>query len=242
MSKVVVPYPELDKTKKEQVEEMFDNISPKYDLLNRVLSFGIDRSWRRYTIAQLPKKANLTLLDVATGTCDLAIEALSTEPKEIIGIDISRKMLDYGQLKLDSIKNGNKIRLLQADSEKLPFEDDKFDAVMVAFGVRNFENLEKGLKEIHRVLKTDGKLVVLEFSKPNSLVFGGLYKIYSIVFLPLIGKLVSKDNSAYVYLPESVKAFPEGEKFNEILIETGYKFTRYKKLTFGICTVYSGIK
>jgi demethylmenaquinone methyltransferase/2-methoxy-6-polyprenyl-1,4-benzoquinol methylase len=238
----VVPYKDKEGSKKEQVARMFDNISPKYDLLNRVLSLGIDITWRKKAIKLLRKDQPKLILDIATGTGDFAIEALALNPDKVIGVDISEGMLDMGRKKM--IKKGlsDKIELRSGDSEQLPFDDNMFDAIIVAFGVRNFENLEKGLTDIHRVLKPGGKAVVLEFSKPRTFPFKQIYQFYFNWILPKIGKLVSNDNAAYQYLPESVKAFPDGKDFTSILDKIGYQQTTCKTLTLGISSIYTGIK
>ncbi|MFK7900422.1 MAG: bifunctional demethylmenaquinone methyltransferase/2-methoxy-6-polyprenyl-1,4-benzoquinol methylase UbiE [Cyclobacteriaceae bacterium] len=242
MSETVVPYKDKNSSKKEQVAEMFDNISPKYDLLNHVLSAGIDIQWRKKAIKILKKENPKTVLDIATGTADFAIAATKVGPEKIVGIDISQGMLDVGQVKIEQKKLDHIIELRLGDSENLPFEDNKFDAAIVAFGVRNFENLSKGLEEINRVLKENGKLIVLEFSKPKSFPFKQLYNFYFKYILPVVGKLISKDNAAYTYLPESVNAFPEGKQFLEILGNAGFKTTEWKPLTFGISSIYTGRK
>lgn len=239
----VLPYKDREESKKEQVANMFDNISSKYDLLNRVLSGGIDIYWRKVAINKLKKRQPKTILDVATGTGDLALQAWATlKPEKITGADISAGMVEVGREKVAKKGLSDKIDLQIGDSENLPFEDNSFDAVTVAFGVRNFENLEKGLSEIQRVLKPNGTLVVLEFSQPQSFPFKQLYKFYSMNVLPLIGKIVSKDNSAYTYLPESVEQFPYGKTFTGILEKLGYKSVTCTSLTFGISSVYTGQK
>lgn len=235
---IVIPYKTKDSTKKEQVAEMFNNISPKYDFLNHFLSLGIDILWRKKAIKQLKQDAPKHILDVATGTGDFAIEALSLDPNKVIGVDISEGMLAYGKEKLKKKGLDNKIELQLGDSEKLNFSDNYFDAVIVSFGVRNFENLETGLGDILRVLKSDGKLVVLEFSKPKIFPFKQIYNFYFQYVLPTIGKLVSKDSSAYTYLPESVQAFPDGKDFLQILDKIGFKNTLCKPLTLGISSIY----
>ena len=241
-SRPVVPYAGSDATKKEQVARMFDNISHSYDRLNRILSFGIDIWWRKKAIAELKDLRPARILDIATGTADLAIEALSLKPEKITGVDISEGMLEAGRVKIRKMGMQEKIELLSGDSENLQFPDDHFDAVMVSFGVRNFENLDKGLGEILRVLKPGGKLVVLEFSKPRNPVIKFLYGIYNRSLLPLTGRLLSKDDAAYTYLPESVEAFPEGEDFIKILTKQGFQASKALPLTFGISTIYTGIK
>jgi demethylmenaquinone methyltransferase/2-methoxy-6-polyprenyl-1,4-benzoquinol methylase len=238
----VVPYANSQASKKEQVATMFNNISWRYDLLNRVLSFGIDIWWRKKAIETLRSGQPRLILDIATGTGDLALEALHLQPEKIIGVDISEGMLNFGRIKLKEMGLEHKIDLQLGDSEQLQFEDNSFDAVMVSFGVRNFENLHVGLGEIFRVLKPGGKLMVLEFSKPkNGLVRFG-YNLYNKTLLPLIGKLLSKDSSAYTYLPESVEAFPEGDAFVNILTSTGFKEAGALPLTFGISSIYTGLK
>lgn len=221
---------------------MFNNISWRYDLLNRLLSFGIDIWWRKKAVAALKPLKPKFILDVATGTGDLAIEALSLNPDKIIGVDISDGMLDMGRKKLMEKGLSHKIELRTGDSEKLLFPSEHFDAVMVSFGVRNFENLHTGLAEILRVLKPGGQLMVLEFSKPKNLIIRSLYNLYNQTFLPLIGKLLSRDSSAYTYLPESVAAFPEGDAFVKILTSTGFRNSKALPLTFGISSIYTGIK
>lgn len=242
MSETVVPYKENTGTKKEQVREMFNNISPKYDLLNRLLSAGIDRYWRKRAIGKLKKAAPKLILDVATGTADLAIEAVKLNPEKITGIDLSEQMVAIGREKVAKKGLSGKIELQTGDSENLPFQDNYFDAVIVSFGVRNFENLEKGMTDILRVLNAGGTLVVLEFSKPKGWFIGGLYQFYFKYILPLIGKIISKDQSAYTYLPESVNAFPEGERFLSILTKIGFTGAECERLSFGICSVYTAKK
>lgn len=238
----VVPYKDQSKSKKEQVAQMFDNISPKYDLLNRVLSMGIDVSWRKKAITMLEKEQPKLILDVATGTADFALEALSLNPDKIIGVDISEGMLNLGKEKIAKMNLSHKIELRMGDSERLLFADETFDAVIVSFGVRNFENLEKGLQDIYRVLKKGGTLIVLEFSQPQGFIFSRLYHFYSKYILPTIGKIVSKDDAAYTYLPESVKAFPFGKDFLAIMEKVGFTKTEAKELTFGISSIYKGKK
>jgi demethylmenaquinone methyltransferase / 2-methoxy-6-polyprenyl-1,4-benzoquinol methylase len=238
----VVPYKDQSGDKKSQVAQMFNNIAGKYDFLNHFLSAGIDIIWRRKAISLLQASKPKLMLDVATGTGDFAIEALRLQPDKIIGVDISEGMLAVGREKM--IKKGlsEKIELQYADSENLPFADNTFDAITVAFGVRNFENLEKGLAEMYRVLKPGGTAVVLEFSNPRSFPMKQLYHFYSSNILPMIGKIVSKDNAAYTYLPESVQAFPDGEAFLNIYQKVGFKSTKWHSLTFGISSIYTGNK
>jgi demethylmenaquinone methyltransferase/2-methoxy-6-polyprenyl-1,4-benzoquinol methylase len=239
MDRKVKPYDPTG-SKKEQVKQMFDNIAHRYDFLNRFLSLGIDKGWRKKAVKMLAKQNPKRILDVATGTGDFAIEALKINPDEIVGVDISEGMLEFGRKKLKE-KGIEKISLEYGDSENLRFEDESFDAVIVAFGVRNFENLEKGLSEINRVLRPGGTAMILEFSKPRGF-FRLIYNFYFNVILPLWGKLFSGDNSAYTYLPESVKAFPEGNEFKQIMTQVKYNNVSERRLTFGICSIYTGIK
>jgi demethylmenaquinone methyltransferase/2-methoxy-6-polyprenyl-1,4-benzoquinol methylase len=238
----VKPNPASEASKKQQVEEMFDNISPRYDFLNHFLSLGVDYSWRTKVRKNVHGFGAKHILDVATGTADLAIELTNIPNSTIVGVDISQGMLDFGQIKLNHKKLTNRIALQQADSEKLPFEDQCFDAVTVSFGVRNFENLIAGLSEMHRVLKPGGPMVVLEFSKPTNPVFSKLYWFYFKNILPLMGKLLSRSTNAYTYLPQSVAAFPEGEEFVAKAKSAGFSSVTYKPLTFGICTMYTCVK
>lgn len=238
MAETVIPYKEKDSSKKEQVAEMFDNISHRYDFLNHFLSLGIDKLWRKKAVKILSVIEPKIILDVATGTGDFAIESLSLKPNKVVGIDISQGMLDKGIIKIK--KNGQEdiIELKYGDSENIPFEDNHFDAITVAFGVRNFENLEKGLSEMKRVLKTGGMAVVLEFSKPKKFPIKQIYNFYFHKVLPGIGKLVSKDASAYTYLPESVEAFPEGKDFEAILKKVGFNCKSTHPLFFGVSSIY----
>ncbi|MGE0771424.1 MAG: bifunctional demethylmenaquinone methyltransferase/2-methoxy-6-polyprenyl-1,4-benzoquinol methylase UbiE [Cyclobacteriaceae bacterium] len=237
----VVPYKQEKSGKKEQVAKMFDNISGRYDFLNHFLSLGIDKLWRKKAINLLRPNAPQMILDVATGTGDFAIEALKLKPEKVVGVDISEGMLEVGREKLKK-KGIHNVELRAGDSENLPFQENIFDAVIVAFGVRNFENLEKGLLEMLRVTKPGGRIVILEFSKPGVFPFKQLYNFYFNFILPSIGKWISKDDSAYSYLPESVKAFPDGEKMVSILRQLGYQNAACKKLTFGISSLYTGTK
>lgn len=228
------------KGKKEQVEAMFDAIAPRYDLLNRILSMGIDQRWRRQAVEMLRQEHPGRILDVATGTADLAIKALSLDPQQVVGVDISEEMLKIGQQKIDRLGLSDRITLRRGDSERLPFSDKQFDAVLVAFGVRNFENLRRGLSEIKRVLKPRGSLVVLEFSHPQHFPVKQLYRFYSKNVLPRIGATVSKNQGAYRYLPESVNAFPDGERFLEEMKMSGFDDLIWKPVTFGIASLYKG--
>ena len=238
----VLPYKEENASKKEQVAKMFDNISPQYDFLNHFLSMGIDKAWRRKAINFLKPLHPQFILDVATGTGDFALQALSIKPDKITGIDISAGMLEVGRKKIEKLGLSNEIELLKADSENIPFTDSTFNAVTVAFGVRNFENLERGLAEIFRVLKPGGMVVILEFSRPRRFPFRQVYNFYFKIVLPRIGRIVSRDKAAYTYLPESVEAFPDGEDFVRILKDTGFKDTACKSLTLGISSIYTGRK
>lgn len=239
----VVPFEGSGETKKKQVANMFDQIAFKYDFLNRFLSGGIDIYWRKRAIRELLEIKPEIMLDVATGTADLAITANKfLKPKKIIGIDISEGMLNLGRQKIQKLGLQNVIELQTGDSEAINFPSSTFDAITVAFGVRNFEDLEKGLSEMFRVLKPGGKLVVLEFSKPRQQVFSGIYNLYMRIVAPGIGKWFSKNKDAYKYLHSSVKAFPEGETFLHILEKTGFTSTNLIRLSLGICTIYSGRK
>ncbi len=241
MTKEVKPYNEAG-SKKQQVAEMFDNISERYDLLNHLLSLSIDKGWRKKVVRMASEGEPKLILDVATGTADLAIALAKAHPEKIMGIDISAGMLSVGRDKIAKKKLSSLITLEQADSEDLPFADATFDAITVAFGVRNFENLEKGLAEMLRVLKPGGRLLVLEFSQPQSFPFKQIYNFYFKFMLPTIGKLVSKDSRAYTYLPESVQAFPYGDAFSKIMTKVGYENGRRIPVTFGIATIYEGKK
>jgi demethylmenaquinone methyltransferase/2-methoxy-6-polyprenyl-1,4-benzoquinol methylase len=239
----IVPYTHSEKSKKEQVAGMFDQIAFRYDFLNRFLSGGIDIYWRRQAIRELKEIKPRLMLDVATGTADVAIMSWKyLQPEKIIGIDISEGMLRLGREKIAKLLLSKHIELKQDDSEAINFPPDTFDAVTVAFGVRNFQNLEQGLKEMYRVLKPTGKLVVLEFSQPKQVIFKGLYNLYMRMICPGIGKWISKNREAYKYLHNSVKAFPEGETFLHILQKVGFSETSLKRLSLGICTIYCGRK
>ena len=221
---------------------MFNNISRHYDFLNHFLSLGIDKVWRKRAIRLLMPLKPKMLLDVATGTGDFAFQALALDPDKITGIDISEGMLDVGRKKIQKRNLAGKIELERGDSENLRFEENKFDAVTVGFGVRNFENLEKGLREIFRVMKPGAMLVILEFSRPKKFPFRQIYNFYFKTILPKIGRVISKDKSAYTYLPESVEAFPDGMDFENILKLAGFKHTTCEPLTFGISSIYTARK
>ena len=238
----VKPYSDSDLSKKQQVEQMFDNISGKYDLLNRILSMGIDVSWRKKVVKSVKKENPATILDIATGTGDLAIAMAKSTDAKITGFDLSAGMLEVGRKKVEEQNLQNRIEMIQGDAENMPFEDNSFDVITVAFGVRNFENLEKGLNDIYRVLKPDGKFIILEFSQPESFPMKQLYSFYSRTVLPRIGKKISKDQSAYTYLPDSVQAFPYGDEMKKILKNSNFVEPFDKKLTFGIASIYESKK
>ena len=242
MKEQVVPYNELTLSKKKQVELMFDRIAFRYDLMNRLLSFGIDVSWRKKIVKKLQPLQPKLILDIATGTGDVALMLAPLNPTEIVGIDISEEMLEIGRRKISEKNLQSLISLQQADSEDIPFANNKFDAITVAFGVRNFENLEQGLSEIYRVLKPGGCFVVLEFSKPKSFPFKQLYDFYFKNVCPLLGKWITHEKEAYDYLHRSVNAFPEGESFLLILKKTGFNQTECKPLSFGISSLYTARK
>ncbi len=239
---VITPYRDSAKGKKEQVAEMFDNIAPKYDFLNHFLSFGIDKIWRKKAIKMVVNHQPEYVLDVATGTADFALECLKTGASHIVGVDISEEMLNVGRTKIQKLGAGDRVVLQSGDAENLAFADSYFDAVTVAFGVRNFENLTQGIGEIYRVLKPGGMICVLEFSKPTVFPVKQFYSFYSYFILPFLGRLFSKDNSAYRYLPESVEQFPDGENFLEVLSKIGFTQTRQHRQTFGIATIYIGFR
>ncbi len=230
------------KGKKQQVRAMFNDIAPRYDLLNHLLSANIDKSWRKKVRKELENIHPEIILDVATGTGDLAIELAKLPVKKIIGIDIAAEMLEVGRVKVKNKGLDQLIELQVGDSEHIHFDDNHFDAVSVAFGVRNYENLSKGLKEMQRVLKPGGKVVILEFSKPAAFPMKNIYRFYFNHILPTIGKVVSKNSSAYTYLPNSVAAFPEGDVFMEKMQQAGFKQARQHRLSFGIATLYIGTK
>jgi len=232
----------MHRPEKTRVREMFDNIAPKYDLLNTLLSFGMHKCWKRKAIRLLKKDHVRSFLDVATGTADLAIMAARLKPEQVFGVDISVRMIDRGRKKIRKRRLDHLVKLMMADSEVLPFLDDTFDAVTVAFGVRNFENLEKGLAEMLRVLKPGAKVVILEFSTPTKSPFRQLYHFYFTHILPVIGRLISRDSKAYRYLPDSVGRFPAGEEFVNILKNVGYVNTEFRSLSFGIACIYTGKK
>ena len=239
--KLVKPY-NSEKSKKEEVAEMFNNISANYDFLNHFLSLGIDHLWRKKAIKQLKNLEVKKVIDIATGTGDFAIASLKLNPDEVIGVDISSGMLEVGAKKMKNKGYDKTIKMILGDSENLAFEDNYFDALTVGFGVRNFENLEKGLSEMLRVIRPGGKIVILEFSKPKKFPVKQVFSFYSKYFIPFFGKRISKDQQAYAYLPESVAAFPEGKEFENILKKLNYKSVQSIILSGGIATIYTGTK
>ncbi|KAB1153873.1 bifunctional demethylmenaquinone methyltransferase/2-methoxy-6-polyprenyl-1,4-benzoquinol methylase UbiE [Tenacibaculum aiptasiae] len=242
MSKSIKPYKDSELGKKEQVAKMFDNISEDYDGLNRVISLGIDVSWRKKVVKLVGENNPQQILDIATGTGDLALMMSALKPQRIVGLDISAGMLEVGKQKVAKANLSDKIEMIVGDSENIPFEDNTFDAITVSFGVRNFENLDKGLKEILRVLKPGGKFVVLETSNPTKFPFKQGYKFYTNFILPVIGKIFSKDKVAYSYLSESANSFPFGEAFNNILQKNGFKNAKNLPVTFGVASIYTALK
>ncbi|WP_313504236.1 bifunctional demethylmenaquinone methyltransferase/2-methoxy-6-polyprenyl-1,4-benzoquinol methylase UbiE [Kaistella carnis] len=238
--KQVTPY-NTEAGKKKEVEDMFDNIAPKYDLLNHVLSMKIDVLWRNTLVKWMSADQPKLVLDVATGTGDLAIAVQKGTGAKMVGLDLSQQMLNVGIEKIKKIYLTDQIEMIKGDAENLPFESNKFDAVSVAFGVRNFENLDKGLAELKRVVKENKSVYILEFSKVEG-VLAPFYMFYFKNVLPQIGKLVSKDTRAYTYLPDSVNAFPYGEKMKQILLNVGFRTVEYKKLSLGIATIYKATK
>ena len=238
----VKPYGDSSKSKKEEVAEMFNNISAKYDFLNHFLSLGIDKLWRKKAVKMLRPVNPTRILDIATGTGDFALESLVLKPTQIVGLDISSGMLEHGRVKMKKKGVDHIITMQQGDSEDIPYEDNYFDGLTVGFGVRNFENLEKGLGEMLRVVRPGGKLIILEFSKPKKFPIKQLFAFYSKNIIPILGKSISKDSNAYTYLPESVAAFPEGKNFENILAKVGYKDISSTLVSGGIATIYAGTK
>ena len=231
-----------NKGKKEQVRTMFNDIAPKYDLLNHVLSMGIDIQWRKKVRRLLATIEPKRILDIATGTGDLAIELAKLKPREIVGADIAVDMLKIGEKKVKAKKLDHIITMEPGDSENLRFDDNYFDAVTVAFGVRNYENLLEGLKEMNRVMRPGGLVAILEFSKPHGFPFRNIYNFYFKNILPGVGRMVSKNDEAYTYLPDSVQKFPENKEFMEVMARAGYKNITQQRLTFGIATLYAATK
>jgi len=237
LSETVKPY-QAEGSKKEQVEEMFDSIAPRYDLLNHMLTFGIDILWRKKAINKLKPYQPKVVMDMATGTGDFAVAAMKLNPERVIGIDLSNEMLRVGRVKMEKKGLSDVIEMVQGDSEAIKMENNSVDAITVGFGVRNFENLKLGLSEMLRVLRPGGAVAILEPSFPTKFPLTQLCQLYFRVFTPIVGKMVSGDDAAYTYLPESVKAFPNGKEFTDICEEVGYKSARYFPLTFGSCSLY----
>jgi demethylmenaquinone methyltransferase/2-methoxy-6-polyprenyl-1,4-benzoquinol methylase len=238
----VKPY-SADGSKKEQIAEMFNNVAHRYDFLNRALSLGIDVWWRKKALLSMKDLKPKNVLDVATGTADVAIMCNKLlGPDKIVGVDISAGMLEQGDIKIANLGLQNKITLQLSDGELLPFPDNSFDAVTIAYGIRNFENVEKGLAEMHRVLKPNGEIMVLEFSKPTIFPFKQLFNFYFKNILPIVGRLTSKDPKAYTYLFESVQTFPDGQNFVNLLVKSGFKNSKCIPLTLGISSIYKGAK
>lgn len=241
-SSEVKPYKNEASSKKEQVAKMFNNIAPKYDFLNHVLSLGIDILWRKKAVKILKTIKPTNVLDIACGTGDFSIENLNSGAKRVVGLDISSGMVEVGIKKIKKTGLEDKVELIVGDSEDMPFEDASFNGITVGFGVRNFQNLEKGLSEMHRVLTKNGKVIILEFSKPKKFPIKQLYFFYFKYILPKIGRLISKDQTAYNYLPDSVNAFPDGERFTSILEKVGFTDTKIIPCSFGIASIYVGTK
>ncbi len=238
----VKPYKDQSGSRKSQVTQMFNNISDNYDFMNRIMTFGIDVKWRKKVVKMVSAVKPENILDIATGTGDFAIMLAEIKPKKIVGLDISEGMLTVGKQKVKEKKLDNLIEMVLGDSENLPFEDNSFDAVTVGFGVRNFENLDKGLSEIYRVLRPGGIFVVLETSQPEKFPFKQVYKFHSKYIIPLLGKLFSKDQKAYEYLPESAESFPYGEAFNNILKKNKFTSVQNYPLMFGAASIYKAYK
>lgn len=241
MGTKITPYKNSEQSKTEQVRDMFDKIAGKYDFFNHFFTLGIDKSWRRKAVAELNELAPKQILEIATGTGDVAIELLKLNPEKITATDISEGMMDVGRKKVGKLGD-SRIEFMYADCQALDFPDNSFDAVTVSYGVRNFEQLELGLSEMYRVLKPGGRAVILELSKPRVFPIKQLYNFYFNVILPGIGRLSADDKNAYSYLPESVRAFPDGESFTEILRNIGFKDTKWVPLTLGITSIYTGDK
>lgn len=239
----VNPYSGDSRHKSEQVRDMFDNIAPAYDFMNRAMTLGIDRSWRAKAIAMVKARNPREILDVATGTADLAIEMWRKMPRvKITGVDLSEGMIERGRAKVESLGASDHITLLSADCLSLPFADGSFDAVTVAFGVRNFENLAAGYREMARVLRSGGMLTVVELSRPVNPIIKPFYNLYTRGVIPLLGRIVSSDSSAYRYLGESIAAVPQGEAMTRLMKESGFGETRFRPLTFGVCSIYTAVK
>ena len=242
MSETIKPYQNSDQSKKEQVAQMFDNISGNYDGLNKIISLGTDASWKKKILQMVKLQKPTSILDIATGTGDLAILFAETSAKEIIGLDISQGMLDFGKKKIEAKKLNTKIQMVLGDGENIPYSDNYFDVITVAYGVRNFENLEKGLSEILRVLKPNGTFIILETSVPTQFPFKQGYYVYTNFIMPTIGKLFSKDQKAYTYLSNSAQNFPFGEALNNILRKIGFIDVKDVPQTMGVATIYKATK
>lgn len=239
----VMPFESSASGKTQQVEQMFDDIAPHYDIMNRLMSLGQDKSWRQKAIKRLKQTNPNTILDVATGTADFALSAYDAiQPARVVGIDISEEMIRVGEKKVKAAKKSDFIDLMRADSMNLPFEDKSFDAVTVAFGVRNFESLEKGLSEICRVIRDGGSLAILELSVPTNPIYKLGYRIFTKVFIPIMAKIFRTSSTAYAYLPESIDAFPQGEVMKKLLLEVGFKEVEIRKFTMQTCTFYFATK
>ncbi len=239
MAKTVTPYNDTTRTKKEQVEEMFDNIAHRYDFLNHLLSAGIDITWRKKAVRYIGGIKPKNILDVASGTGDFAFEAISLNPDKVIGFDLSEGMMNYGRAKAEKLNVAGKVQFVKGDSERMPFADNSFDAITVGFGVRNFEHLEAGLKEMYRVVRPGGRVAILEASQPGNTIIRAVFGLYFGKVVPMIGRMFSKDARAYSYLPESVSVFPQGFEFVKILENIGFRNIKWQPLTFGACAFYS---
>jgi len=236
---------ETPATSNRQVQKMFSDIAPRYDLLNRLLSCGQDRYWRKRAVTRLSPQSGERFLDIATGTADVALEIIRNVPKgavQVVGMDFSEKMLELARQKIDSLDKANSIQLECGSAESLPFEDNSFDGTTTAFGIRNFFDIGRSLREMHRVLKPGGRCVILEFSLPRNPILNALYRFYFEWLLPKVGRLISKHPSAYTYLPETVAAFPVRKEFSSLMQQAGFMNITYKELTLGIVILYTGIK
>ncbi|MDE7152862.1 MAG: bifunctional demethylmenaquinone methyltransferase/2-methoxy-6-polyprenyl-1,4-benzoquinol methylase UbiE [Muribaculaceae bacterium] len=237
------PYVNDTRPKTEQVRDMFDSIAPAYDFMNRAMTFGIDKWWRSLAVKMIRKHAPKQILDVATGTADLAIKlATELKPEHVTGIDLSEGMIELGRQKVASRGLTDRITLVTGDCLSLPFADNSFDCVTVAYGVRNFEHLSQGYREMHRVLKPGGMICVIELSTPQSPLVKPFYKLYTRTLIPAVGRLISKDTRAYSYLPESIAAVPQGDRMLSLMSDAGFSACRCRRLTFGTCSIYTATK